>query len=178
MTFPQIIKLIAGCSLGIVTLGIVDSIETTDEVLGPLCRRPAGPPPYPSWCRKGTGCLWLRPPSSPGVAGLWPLLSVAANVPSLLWLLIAFPICLASLSPMAAQAGKDIRGQSPFSCADTGVLRGSEVSAGNSWEGKCTPALTSFCVVLWSPSPQPWLSPWPLFAEKFWKEKHSSRWIA
>lgn len=41
-------------------------------------------------------------------------LSVAANVPSLLRLLIAFPICLASLSPMAAQAGKDIRGQKPF----------------------------------------------------------------
>ena len=101
---------------------------------GAIVSQPAELPPRSPSCRKGNGCSWLRPPSSPGVAQPWPLLSVAANVHPELWLLIAFPICQASLGPMAAQAGKNIMGVNHFFFC--GLCSKGEFSSGFSWERK------------------------------------------
>lgn len=69
-----------------------DHIERFEATLSQVTPCPTT---SPSQCRKRNG--WLQSPSSPDVAGWWPLLSVDTNVPLLLWLLIAFPLFLPSL---------------------------------------------------------------------------------
>lgn len=75
----------------------------------------------------------------------YKLFCLALLIPSLLWLLIAFPICPASIKSHGCPGWK--RHQR----ADTIELGG---------EREMFPSTD--VLLYWSPSAQPWLSPWPL----------------
>lgn len=126
-----------------------DHIERFEATLSQVTPCPTT---SPSQCRKRNG--WLQSPSSPDVAGWWPLLSVDTNVPFLLWLLIAFPLFLASLEVHWLPTLVWHQGAIPFL-----LCRQCTVGGGKCWKqlkGKISPQpqpQASFCVKVLQQNP-------------------------
>lgn len=153
-------------------LGIVDHTETTDEDSGPLCRSlPGHLPPRPD-TGKGTGAYHYD---------LLPHLGLQDCelfcLPLLMFPFTVTSNCISYLAGLPQSHGcpgwyRHQGGKNPFSCADTIVLSGRGVNAGNSWEGKCTPALTSFCVEVLQRNPDFHLD---LFLQRSYGKKNTGQ---